>query len=98
ESKSSMNYVMLEPVSLLSKGVYRCEVSADAPSFQTVHEEHFMHVMVLPRLGPQLTGVLPWYNIGDNLTAKCTVEKSFPQARLSWFVNDVQVWENNQQI
>ena len=119
-NRSSESRVSLEPVTLLSRGTYRCEVSADAPSFQTVYEDRCMDVLgrpirtsnycctnfsktfhvlvsillvftVPPRKGPEISGVYPWYNIGDNFTAKCVVEKTYPEPKISWFVNDVQV-------
>lgn len=48
-------------------------------------------IIVLPLRGPKIAGILPWYNIGDNFTANCTVKKSSPQAKLIWFINDAQV-------
>ena len=47
-NRSSESRVSLEPVTLLSRGTYRCEVSADAPSFQTVYEDRCMDVLGKP--------------------------------------------------
>ncbi|UYV62699.1 hypothetical protein LAZ67_2001614 [Cordylochernes scorpioides] len=38
-SKSDHGYVHLSRTTLQTEGTYRCEVSAEAPSFQTVREE-----------------------------------------------------------
>jgi len=45
----------------------------------------------LPVKGPKITGMHPWYNLGANVTAKCTVHKGFPAPKLHWFVNSAQV-------
>jgi hypothetical protein len=46
----------------------------------------------LPAEGPQITGkVQDEYETGDNLALNCTSSKSFPPARLSWYINDVPV-------
>ncbi|GFS83745.1 uncharacterized protein TNCV_610811 [Trichonephila clavipes] len=45
-SKSGQRSVYLRSVDLNSTGTYRCEVSAEAPSFQSVEAERDMKVMV----------------------------------------------------
>lgn len=42
---SSENVVVLSSVQLSSSGVYRCEVSGEAPSFETVTEHREMMVV-----------------------------------------------------
>jgi len=37
--KSNANIVVLNSLKLSSSGTYRCEVSAEAPSFQTVFQD-----------------------------------------------------------
>lgn len=44
-NSSDLTSVELEQATLISRGTYRCEVSADAPSFQTVYEERYMKVL-----------------------------------------------------
>lgn len=46
----------------------------------------------LPEHGPQITGkIQEEYENGDNLVLNCSSAKSFPPARLSWFINDQMV-------
>ncbi|XP_076310457.1 uncharacterized protein LOC143225262 [Tachypleus tridentatus] len=86
-SKSGENKVYLNDINLDSEGRYRCEVSAEAPSFQTVEASKDMKVLVLPTEGPKITGGLAKYNIGDTVLVNCTSAKSKPAAILRWYIN-----------
>lgn len=44
-SNSNDKKVSLKNVSLMMRGIYRCEVSAEAPSFSTVYGEARMEVI-----------------------------------------------------
>ncbi|KZC14587.1 hypothetical protein WN55_07230 [Dufourea novaeangliae] len=86
---STERSVVLYSVNLMSTGRYRCEVSAEAPSFQTVSDHSDMLVVALPEDGPVITG-RPGrhrYQVGDVVRFNCTSAKSKPAAMLSWFIN-----------
>ncbi|XP_017798775.1 PREDICTED: cell adhesion molecule 2-like [Habropoda laboriosa] len=83
--------VKLMNVSLHSSGRYKCEVSAEAPSFNSVSAEANMEVVVLPQEGPEITSVDKIYATGDVLGLNCTSGKSNPAATLKWFINGKQV-------
>ncbi|CAK9817638.1 Cell adhesion molecule 2 [Anthophora quadrimaculata] len=83
--------VKLQDVSLHSSGQYKCEVSAEAPSFNSVSAEASMEVVVLPQDGPEITSVDKIYASGDVLGLNCTSGKSNPAATLKWFINGKQV-------
>ncbi|CAL1264484.1 unnamed protein product [Larinioides sclopetarius] len=87
-SKSGSQTVYLRHVDLNSAGTYRCEVSAEAPEFQTVEAEKPMKVFVLPTEGPTITGGRSKYRIGDTVHVNCTSSKSKPAATLRWYIND----------
>ncbi|KAG8184892.1 hypothetical protein JTE90_015707 [Oedothorax gibbosus] len=87
-SKSGRNSVYLRHVDLNSGGMYRCEISAEAPSFDTAEAEKEMKVFVLPSEGPTLTGGNQEYRIGDTVVVNCTSAKSKPAATLRWYIND----------
>ncbi|GFY79342.1 uncharacterized protein TNIN_381631, partial [Trichonephila inaurata madagascariensis] len=87
-SKSGSQSVYLRHVDLNSAGVYRCEVSAEAPEFQTVEAEKEMKVLVLPTEGPRIMGGLPKYRVGDTVFVNCTSSRSKPAATLNWYIND----------
>ena len=48
-SKSSDRKVVLTSIDTPSGGEYRCEVSAEAPSFETVQQDGLMQVAGKPR-------------------------------------------------
>ncbi|XP_073985458.1 uncharacterized protein [Rhodnius prolixus] len=88
---SDSQQVALRGVNLKSTGLYRCEVSAEAPSFSSAHKESKMEVIFLPNGGPVITGEKKQYYIGDEINLNCTSGKSYPASVLHWFVNEQQV-------
>lgn len=58
---SSNTQVVLQSVNLSSSGRYRCEVSAEAPSFQTVTDHGDM--IVVGEFLILINGIFPKYNI-----------------------------------
>lgn len=89
--RSGRTSVYLRNVNLHSAGTYRCEVSAEAPSFDTVGGQKDMTVLVLPTEGPRITGGQAQYRVGDTVSVNCTSAKSKPAATLRWFINDALV-------
>ncbi|KAG1674781.1 hypothetical protein GQR58_014983 [Nymphon striatum] len=87
--ESSMATVSLTNVGLKSSGAYKCEVSADAPDFQTKFSVKDMDVYVLPESGPKIIGGKRRYLIGDHVNVTCTSGKSKPPAVLNWLINGV---------
>ncbi|XP_049834541.1 uncharacterized protein LOC126278457 isoform X2 [Schistocerca gregaria] len=71
-------------------GQYICEVSADAPSFNTFVVTDSMDVVDAPRQRPHLTGLRTRYRPGDLLNVNCTAGASRPPASLTFIVNDAQ--------
>ncbi|KYN31211.1 hypothetical protein ALC56_14479 [Trachymyrmex septentrionalis] len=89
--ESTESSVVLNNVNLTSSGRYRCEVSGEAPAFETVSDHGDMTVVVLPNEGPQITGGRSKYQVGDVVHMNCTSAPSKPPALLSWFINDEPV-------
>ncbi|XP_046388915.1 uncharacterized protein LOC124157893 [Ischnura elegans] len=87
---STESTVVLSSLNLSSSGRYRCEVSAEAPSFQTVSQHGDMVVVALPGDGPRITGGRPRYQVGDTVRVNCTSGRSKPAAQLIWFINGEQ--------
>ncbi|KAK8404657.1 hypothetical protein O3P69_007719 [Scylla paramamosain] len=94
-SLSDQRKVTLRPVSLLSSGKYRCEVSADAPSFHTESRSAEMLVVDLPDRVPTITGGRPKYRVGDEVHVNCTSLRSRPAASLMWYINNKQAATEN---
>lgn len=93
---STDTLVVLKDVSLQSSGRYRCEVSAEAPSFQTVSDHGDMVVVALPEEGPKITGGAPRYQIGETVKVNCSSGRSKPATQLSWWINGEQVTDRAQ--
>uniref|UniRef100_A0A834R6T9 Ig-like domain-containing protein n=1 Tax=Sarcoptes scabiei TaxID=52283 RepID=A0A834R6T9_SARSC len=89
--KSGMNSVFLKFIDINTAGVYRCEVSAEAPSFVTAEGEKELHVTVLPLSGPRIIGVQPSYKIGDEVNLTCISARSKPYSTLKWYINNKEI-------
>ncbi|XP_015116818.1 uncharacterized protein LOC107040990 [Diachasma alloeum] len=88
---SNSQKVILKHVTLDSTGVYKCEVSAEAPSFLSVKGKGYMEVIALPNGEPTITSEEKVYASGDILALNCTSGSSFPPARITWFINGIKV-------
>jgi len=85
--KSNSKQVTLTNLVQSTTGRYRCEVSAEAPSFATSSAFGDLLVVVLPTDVPLITGGKLRYSIGDTIDVNCTSSKSKPAADISWFIN-----------
>ncbi|XP_041976590.1 uncharacterized protein LOC121731287 [Aricia agestis] len=94
-SKSDDRKVVLHQVTLKSSGLYRCEVSAEAPSFASAAGEGRMEVIYLPREGPRITGNEEENRRGESLFLNCTSGRSYPAAVLSWDIDGEKVTDPN---
>ncbi|XP_065355442.1 uncharacterized protein LOC135949914 [Calliphora vicina] len=84
---SSDTQVALRRVTLQSTGVYKCEVSGEAPAFNTVSESETMTVVMTPSRGPRIIGGQQRYQIGDYVRVNCSSYPSKPVCHLSWSIN-----------
>ncbi|CAG9560195.1 unnamed protein product [Danaus chrysippus] len=91
-SRSTSQQVVLRDATRALAGRYRCEVSADAPSFHTQVRSAFIHVVELPPEKPSIKAEKGWYASGDSLRAQCTSPPADPPANLTWLLNgrDIQ--------
>ncbi|XP_066907988.1 uncharacterized protein, partial [Halyomorpha halys] len=100
-SASNMSQVTLTQVGYTSSGTYRCEVSTEAPNFETSLQSKNMTVLVLmlassgvaayPDSPPQITGIQDTYSITDeHIAGNCTSGRSNPAPVVSWYVNGVK--------
>ncbi|XP_045136998.1 junctional adhesion molecule 2A-like isoform X4 [Portunus trituberculatus] len=87
KSRSTNSRVVLHRVSLRSSGKYRCEVSAEAPLFNTDAGGGRLLVVYAPRSDPSISGVHRRYAVGATVRANCTASPSQPTAALTWLVN-----------
>ncbi|XP_026486119.1 uncharacterized protein LOC113393448 [Vanessa tameamea] len=91
-SRSTSQQVVLREATRTLAGRYRCEVSADAPSFHTQVRSAYIHVVELPPEKPSIKAEKGWYASGDSLRAQCTSPPADPPANLTWLLNgrDIQ--------
>ena len=90
KSQSDSNRVVLRNVNLATSARYRCEVSAEAPLFNTVSQSQKLEVVALPRSGPRISGLRSgWrqYRLGDTLRLNCTSDSGHPAPHLAWYLN-----------
>nr|XP_034184074.1 uncharacterized protein LOC117606127 [Osmia lignaria] len=89
--RSDAHHVVLKDVQPDHSGKYRCEVSGDSPSFNTLIVSGYMYVANLPNGDPQVRVEKIRYAVGDTVRANCTVPSGKPPANVTWTVNDVPV-------
>ncbi|XP_077302008.1 uncharacterized protein LOC143922575 [Arctopsyche grandis] len=85
--RSGPSTVVLRSVSPSQSGRYRCEVSADAPSFHTAMKASYMHVVELPDSAPIIYADKIKVSVGDSLKVRCTAPPAHPPANLTWTLN-----------
>ncbi|CAB4056467.1 unnamed protein product [Lepeophtheirus salmonis] len=66
-NKSDQNRVFLKNLDLSSAGSFRCEVSAEAPLFNTVSSSRKLNIVALPRSGPRISGGQRTYHVDDRV-------------------------------
>ncbi|XP_076322321.1 uncharacterized protein LOC143231654 [Tachypleus tridentatus] len=94
-NKSRFGQVYLSRSDLNTEGTYRCEVSAEAPTFQTERAERELRVYTLPKGGPKIHGTKAQYSPGDEVNVTCTAAPSKPVAVIKWYINDEKAPENS---
>ncbi|XP_074604745.1 cell adhesion molecule 2-like [Brevipalpus obovatus] len=94
-SRSDHDSVYLRDVDLNSTGVYRCEVSAEAPSFATAEMEKEMVVHVQPSEGPKIISGKQVVKVGDVIDLSCLSAKSKPASTLRWIIGDEPYTDNS---
>lgn len=74
-----------------SGGLYKCEVSLDAPTFAITAESHNLTVAVLGDEDPYISGTSTTYQRGDLVQVTCTSAASNPPSIVKWYLNDKHV-------
>ncbi|CAH2268067.1 jg26173 [Pararge aegeria aegeria] len=93
--KSSARRVHLRELTLKSRGIYRCEVSEEAPSFHSAQAETFMEIYYFPRENPRIVGHERPYFPHEPLDVNCSSAKAFPPPELQWHINGQKVTETS---
>ncbi|XP_075976348.1 uncharacterized protein LOC142976717 [Anticarsia gemmatalis] len=93
--KSTARRVHLRELTLKSRGLYRCEVSEEAPSFHSAQAEAFMEVYYFPRETPRITGHERAYQMAEPLDVNCSSAKSFPAPDLQWLIDGQKITDRS---
>lgn len=87
KSHSDASRVTLRNLNLGSTGRYRCEVSAEAPLFNTVSQSKRLQVVALPNGKPRISGGKMLYRLGERVSVNCTSSSGHPAPQLKWFIH-----------
>jgi len=79
--------VVLESVSTKLSGTYLCEVTV-TPTFFALAETANMTVIDFPSEGPVINVERKQFQVGETAHLSCSVQRSSPPSRLSWYIND----------
>ncbi|XP_071514195.1 uncharacterized protein [Panulirus ornatus] len=82
--------VRIHHVTLGAAGVFRCEVSAEAPAFHTESAVATMTVVDLPDEKPRFSGARASYQMHEEVSLNCSSPHSQPPATLTFYINDEQ--------
>ncbi|CAO1386220.1 unnamed protein product [Diamesa serratosioi] len=89
---SNASRIVLNKVEPHISGRFVCEVSADAPSFQTHMMSGELQVVEIPEESPSIGDIKQYYSIGELLETNCTSNSSIPAAKLEWWINDMPIY------
>ncbi|CAF4777578.1 unnamed protein product [Pieris macdunnoughi] len=90
-SRSGARRVVLQEATPAMAGRFRCEVSADAPTFHTEIRSAPLEVVETPEWGPKLVSDRSWYGVGSTLRATCASPQAHPPANLTFALNGREV-------
>ncbi|KAK4317022.1 hypothetical protein Pmani_011834 [Petrolisthes manimaculis] len=88
EAASHRGRVRIKNVRLGATGVFRCEVSEEAPAFHTEAAVANLTVFDPPDTKPRITGLRTAYQLGEEVEINCSSPRSHPPATLTFFINN----------
>ncbi|XP_050307173.1 uncharacterized protein LOC126743934 isoform X2 [Anthonomus grandis grandis] len=97
-SRSSQDQIVMLDVAQETTGRYRCEVSTDAPNFETKSASSFLYVVEVPDSGPTLGIERDKTGLSNTIRANCTTPPAYPSMNVTWYINGVQVPESRRNL
>lgn len=76
--RSTLTSVTLRDLDFEAAGLYRCEVSGEAPSFWTVYQEQNISVVALPKTIPVVSSTRYVYRPGETAELNCSSHTPLP--------------------
>ncbi|XP_034116265.2 uncharacterized protein LOC133838062 [Drosophila sulfurigaster albostrigata] len=90
ECNESSCRVELNLLGVKSSGVYRCEVSGDAPHFKLTARSANMSVEALPQNNPLISSFHSMYRFDDFVQVNCSTDFSSLLTTITWYINGVK--------
>ncbi|KAM8705131.1 hypothetical protein ACLKA7_009572 [Drosophila subpalustris] len=90
ECNESSCRVELNLLGVKSSGVYRCEVSGDAPHFKLTARSANMSVEALPQNNPLISSFHSMYRFDDFVQVNCSTDFSSLLTKITWYINGVK--------
>lgn len=90
ECNESSCRVELNLLGVKSSGVYRCEVSGDAPHFKLTARSANMSVEALPQNNPLISSFHSMYSFDDFVQVNCSTDFSSLLTKITWYINGVK--------
>ncbi|EDV93263.1 GH18359 [Drosophila grimshawi] len=90
ECNESSCRVELNLLGVKSSGVYRCEVSGDAPHFKLTARAGNMSVEALPQNNPLISSFHSMYRFDDFVQVNCSTDFSSLLTKITWYINGVR--------
>ncbi|KAH8359782.1 hypothetical protein KR093_008873, partial [Drosophila rubida] len=90
ECNESSCRVELNLLGVKSSGVYRCEVSGDAPHFKLTARSANMSVEALPQNNPLISSFHSMYRLDDFVQVNCSTDFSSLLTKITWYINGVK--------
>lgn len=89
-TSSDVHSVTLRDVVQATSGQFRCEVSLDAPSFDTYYDYGDLIVITGPSTGLMMNTDKDQYHSQEIVRANCSLADTKPVASLNWYINNMQ--------
>ncbi|CAB3385317.1 Hypothetical predicted protein [Cloeon dipterum] len=90
-TQSGQNRVVIMDAHFGLSDKYRCEVSVDAPSFDTALVMAPVFVVDFPDGDPIISSERQTYPVGETLRANCTSYRNHPSVNITWSINGLPV-------
>ncbi|KAH8417619.1 hypothetical protein KR222_002821 [Zaprionus bogoriensis] len=90
ECNESSCRVELNLLGVKSSGVYRCEVSGDAPHFELTARSANMSVEALPQNNPLISSFHSMYRFDDFVQVNCSTDFSSLLTKITWYINGIK--------
>jgi len=94
ENKTVPNRLAVKMNGAFGSGVYKCEITAENPSFVTLELSKNITIIVPPSKEPRILGMAQTYKVGNTVEVSCISKDSKPAPQIRWLINKRNVTSN----